>query len=78
MNACAKTWKQASVLSEAILQNAICEADAGKQWAGQLIRFTECFLSVSVHMTTWGYQKQLTVMVCLACGSNVVFSSFCS
>jgi len=66
------------LLSEAVLQNAVCEADAGKQWAGQLTHFTGCFLSVSIHMTTWGYQKQLTLIVCLACGSNVVVSSFCS
>lgn len=55
IKAYAETWKEAFVFSEAILQNAICEAAAGKRWAGQLIHFTECFLSVSIHMTTWGY-----------------------
>lgn len=78
MSTYAKTWKQTSVLSEAVLQNAICGADAGKQQGGQLTDFTGCFLSVSTHITTWGSQYQLTLMVSLACGSNVVVSFFCS
>lgn len=77
MSTYAKTWKQTSVLSEAVLQNAICGADAGKQQGDQLIDFTGCFLSVSIHKRTWGYQNQLTLMVSLACGPDVVVSSFC-
>lgn len=75
MSTYAKTWKRTSLLSEAVLQKAICEADAGKQQGGQLIDFTGCFLNVSIHVRTWGYQNQLTLMVSLACGSNVVVSS---
>lgn len=41
----AKTWKKTSFLSEAVLQNAVCEADAGKHQGGQLTDFTRCFLS---------------------------------
>lgn len=43
---------ESRLLSEGVLPNAVCEADAGKQQGGQLIDFTRCFLSFSIHIRT--------------------------
>lgn len=53
-------FKSRPLPSEAILQNAICEAYAGKQRGGQLIRFTECFL-VSVSHDNLGLLKAINL-----------------